>query len=58
MIVFTICAILLLIEWGIFMRSREGDVEASRALLDGNLKLLMGSLLGFGIGKSMNQNKP
>ncbi len=56
-IVFTICLIFIMAEWGILQRSEHGDVEASRNLLDGNIKLLIGLLGGFLIGKTIKQEE-
>ena len=57
MLVTTICIIFVLVEFGVLFRSDHGDVENSRQLLDGNLKLIIGMLTGFLIGKSSQQNK-
>ncbi len=57
-VIFTVCSILLMIQIGVLRRSELGDVEASRNLLDGNLKLIIGALLGYLTGSNVNKNKP
>lgn len=57
MLVTTICIIFIAVEVGILRRSEHADVQESRQLLDGNLKLIIGMLTGFLIGKHSQQNK-
>jgi len=57
LIVLTICVIFIMIEFGILRRSEQGDVDASRNLLDGNIKLLIGLLAGFIVGKHVEKPK-
>ena len=58
LLVVTICGIFLMVETGILYRSEHGDVQESRQLLDGNMKLIIGMLTGFLIGKSQtNKDK-
>ena len=55
MLVTTICVIFIMVECGVLWRSEDADVQDSRQLLDGNLKLIIGMLTGFLIGKHSQQ---
>jgi len=57
MLVTTICIIFIAVEFGILKRSEHADVQESRQLLDGNLKLIIGLLTGFLLGKHISNNK-
>ena len=57
-LVAVIGTIFIMCELGILYRSNQGDVAESRALLDGNLKLVIGMLTGFLLGRNqMSKNE-
>ena len=56
-LVLVIGIIFIMVECGILYRSEHGDVQESRQLLDGNIKLIIGMLTGFLIGRNVHNKQ-
>ncbi len=56
MVVATFCLVLMTVEAGVVMRATAGDVSESRILISDTIKIRIGLLSGFFVGKARERD--